>query len=126
MGEHANDSLDMIACNEAIADLYVEGGLSDQDAYDCGFVDELGVEQEGIQAAWDRAELGGLDHITEQLRVEELKFDYRQLEQQVAERVTHSVILRMHQFSPVHKSYQHGNNTENSDSSFHSHVECRY
>jgi hypothetical protein len=37
-------------------------------------------------------ELGGLDHVTEQLRVEELKFDYLQLEQRVAKRVTHAVI----------------------------------
>ena len=48
-------ALEAILEMELERDLYAQGHISQQDAYDKGFIDELGIEQEGIQDAYNRS-----------------------------------------------------------------------
>jgi len=54
MGEMADMALDDLSTMEGLRDDYVNGYMDQNEAFDNGFIDSYGTEQEGIQAAWDR------------------------------------------------------------------------
>lgn len=54
MGEMADYAIDQVCTMEGLRDDYVNGNMSMNDAFDHGFIDSTGCEQEGIQDAWDR------------------------------------------------------------------------
>ena len=57
MGDMADFALEDVAAEEHARDEYVNGDMSMQEAFERGFLDPMGVEQEGIQDAWDRSEI---------------------------------------------------------------------
>lgn len=67
MGDMADMALDDVFIMEGLRDEYVEGNVSLQEAYEHGFVDQMGVEQEGIQEAFDRASIGSIDSLNNEL-----------------------------------------------------------
>ena len=74
MAEMADYELISLAEYSYIADAYVSGELSLEDAYDMGFIDEYGTEQEGVQEAWDRNSIGTLENIDNEMRFLETHF----------------------------------------------------
>jgi len=75
MSEQANYALQDIAMRESLADDYVNGSMSLQDAYEYGFIDETGTEQEGVQSAWDRSFIPTTENVDNALRIAELELD---------------------------------------------------
>ena len=73
MGEMADMALEECIDMEAMRDDYVNSYMGIQEAYDIGFIDEMGVEQKGIQDAWNRSEIPTYENIAKELEVEELK-----------------------------------------------------
>ena len=57
MGEMADFFLDDVYEMECLRDEYVDGNMSQQDAYNMGFVNELGYEEENMQMAFDRSNM---------------------------------------------------------------------
>lgn len=55
MGEMADMALEHVLDEEFSRIDYVMGDMSQQEAYDRGYIDELGYEQEGISQAWKNA-----------------------------------------------------------------------
>ena len=55
MGEMADMALYDCMINESYADDYVSGDMSKADAYEHGFIDEIGIENPHIQSAWHRS-----------------------------------------------------------------------
>jgi hypothetical protein len=53
MGEMADMFLEDVQTTEFLRDDFASGNMDILDAYEHGFVDEMGVEQEGMQRAWD-------------------------------------------------------------------------
>jgi hypothetical protein len=68
MADMADFALDSVINMENLRDQYVSGDMGMEDAYDNGFIDEQGVEQGGIQDAWDRYEIPTKSNIDNQLR----------------------------------------------------------
>lgn len=75
MGDMADFELESVVTVEGLRDNYVSGDMPIQEAYDNGFIDEIGVEQEGMKQAWDRAPVGSLDTLNSLLEVEQLNID---------------------------------------------------
>ena len=50
----ADMALESVGIMEGLRDDYVTGEMSQEEAFEYGFIDSYGTEQEGIQAAWDR------------------------------------------------------------------------
>lgn len=68
MGDMADFALADVIEMENRRDQYVDGTMSDEEAFEHGFVDSLGVEQEGIQAAWDRSEIPSREYVNSEIR----------------------------------------------------------
>ena len=67
MGDMADFELESVVTMEGLRDNYVSGDMDMHEAYEHGFLDEMGIEQEGIQAAWDRSEIPTIDNLNNQL-----------------------------------------------------------
>ena len=68
MGMHADDTVYATIDMEALRDEYVNGDISSEDAFDLGFLDASGMEQEGMEAAWDRSLIGTPSDLSHELR----------------------------------------------------------
>ena len=68
MGMHAGDAVYSSIDMEALRDDYVNGGISSGDAFDLGFLDASGMEQEGMEAAWDRSLICTPSELSHELR----------------------------------------------------------
>lgn len=84
MGEIAYMAIIDCITMEMLRESFASGEMGLSEAYDHGFVDELGVEQEGIQEAWDRLEIWtkeGLDneisHASKDFTIAELRSDMK-------------------------------------------------
>ena len=75
MGDIADMELDSVIDMEGYRDDYVQGLISDEKSHDMGFLNELGIEQDGIQDAWDRSKIGTLDELNNMIEVEMLHLD---------------------------------------------------
>jgi len=84
MGDMADFELESVAGMENLRDDYVSGGMSMQEAYDNGFIDEMGIEQAGIQEAWDRSQIPTVDNINNQLSHAVKDFELATLRKSVA------------------------------------------
>lgn len=67
MSDMADFELESIVTMENLRDEYVSGDMSMEEAYENGFIDEMGIEQEGIQTAWDRSQIPTVENINNQL-----------------------------------------------------------
>jgi hypothetical protein len=67
MGDMAEMALDRAFTEEYQLDEYVQGNYSMEEAFEHGFLDASGMEQEGVQAGWDRATIGP-DEIENELK----------------------------------------------------------
>ena len=68
MGEMADYTLEQVIETEFARDEYVSGSMSMQEAYDRGFLDEMGAEQVGIQAAWDRSGIHNAESLDREIK----------------------------------------------------------
>ena len=68
MGQHAEDAISDVISEEFARDKYVSGYTSMQEAYDCGFIDEVGTEQGGIQEAWDRSIIPTIENLNTEIK----------------------------------------------------------
>ena len=69
MGEMADFALEQVCTMESLRDDYVLGHMSSSEAYEHGFLDEIGFEQEGMQAAWDRNGIPTIGHLNNELKL---------------------------------------------------------
>jgi len=67
MGDMAEYELESVRDMEYLRDEYVSGNMNIADAYEMGFVDSFGIEQEGMQDSWDRNGVPSLDYIDSQI-----------------------------------------------------------
>ncbi|MDB4575405.1 hypothetical protein N9112_00415 [bacterium] len=88
MGDMADMALDAVIEHEALLDEYVSGNVSLQDAYEEGIVDEMGVEQSGVQAAWDRSPIPTMEVLDTSLHIAGLEFDLAVAQQEPVARVS--------------------------------------
>lgn len=70
MGDMAEMSLCFAEDTEILADQYVNGGMSLEEAYEHGLIDEHGVEDEGLSAAWARNKILNLEGIAPAIQEE--------------------------------------------------------
>lgn len=54
MGDISDMVLAGIAATESLRDDYTHGYMSDEDAFEHGFINSMGMEEEGMQTSWDR------------------------------------------------------------------------
>lgn len=74
-GDMASMNLDMQMTNQMLAEQYCAGEMGLEEAYDNGFINEQGVEVEGIQEVWDDKPFGSLGTLESELEKECLRFD---------------------------------------------------
>ncbi|CAM0109545.1 hypothetical protein VPH166E361_0107 [Vibrio phage 166E36-1] len=67
MGEMADFALEQVCTIEALRDDYVGGDMSMHEAYEHGFLNETGCEQDGVQAAWDRKGIPTREYVDNEL-----------------------------------------------------------
>ena len=84
MGEHARYALQSVAIAEGLRDDYVQGRLDPEEAYEYGILDEMGVELEGTQEAWDRSKIQTVEVLAEQRKEALLILELSDYEQQSA------------------------------------------
>jgi hypothetical protein len=63
MGDMADYARESDEEAEHQMDRYVNGCMDNEEAYDRGILDERGIEQEGVQEAWDRSLIGTLEEL---------------------------------------------------------------
>ena len=67
MGMHAQDAYLMALDEEFLRDDYATGNMSMEEAFERGFLDASGAEQEGIQEAYARMEIPTPEYLDNQL-----------------------------------------------------------
>ena len=67
MGDMANYFLASVIDEECSRDDYASGHMDMHEAFDRGYIDSLGREQEGIQAAYDRQDIGTREQLDNSL-----------------------------------------------------------
>ena len=67
MGDMADMALEETMTMEDLRDRYVNGEMPMQEAFEHGFLDPVGVEQEGIQEAWDRNDIQTMENLNREL-----------------------------------------------------------
>ena len=85
MGDMADMFLQEVCTTESMRDDYSNGFISNIEAYEIGFIDEAGIESEGISEAYGRNELLSLDGVNKSLLHESVKFDNLSLLSKVSE-----------------------------------------
>ena len=95
MGEMADFALEGVIEEEFARDEYVSGHMSMQEAYDRGFLDEMSTEQEGVQAAWDRAGIHNAESLDREIRDAAKDFEIADLRSaaSIEQRYTRKVLL---------------------------------
>jgi hypothetical protein len=68
MGDMADFAIEGVIEMENLRDQYVNGDMSMQEAFDHGFLDPMGGEQEGIDDAWNRSFIPSKDNLDQELR----------------------------------------------------------
>jgi len=93
MGEMADYALEQVLTEEFARDEYVSGSMSMQEAYDRGFLDEMGTETRGIQSAWDRAGIHNADSLNRELKDAAKDFEIADLRTDLGDRYERKVLL---------------------------------
>ena len=67
MGDMTDFELESVETMESLRDSYVSGDMDINEAYENGFINEMGTEQYGMQDAWDRSSIPTEDNINSEL-----------------------------------------------------------
>jgi len=83
MGEMSDYELQDIVIAEQRRDDYIARYMTSQDAYDNGFIDEMGVEQLGIKETWDRSSIPTLENLNNELTINIQKLNCNNIEKTI-------------------------------------------
>jgi hypothetical protein len=93
MGEMAGMALDRCMIEEDMLDEYCNSTMGLSEAYENGFIDEMGVETQGVQSGWDRTIIGGIDTINNELLHAEKDFQIFMYQGEAIEVANDKVII---------------------------------
>jgi hypothetical protein len=68
MGEMSDLLLEEIFHVEHLRDEYTHGYISDQEAYELGFLDPMDTEEEGMQDSWDHCNIKTAEDLDDAIR----------------------------------------------------------
>lgn len=78
MADMADMALDRACLDDMYLDEYCQGHMSQEEAYEMGFLDASGMETPGVESGWERVSLGGIDVVNSELEVALLNLDSAQ------------------------------------------------